>query len=74
MNTKYAYTLEEKTEVTVVKTVEKKHYIKLGGAYGCTENFIIVTEEQLKVLEYLDDNGYFEDWEEIDPTQIFEEL
>lgn len=74
MNTKYAYTLEEKTEVKVVKTIEKKHYIKLGGAYGYEEKFIIVSEEQLKVLEYLVETGYFDDWEEIDPTQMFEEL
>ena len=62
--------------VKVDKPIEdKKRYLKLGGAqYGYEERFIVVTEEQLKILVYLEDCGFFDDWEEIDPKEMFEEV
>lgn len=84
---KYIIEVEETKAETVVNLLaqisvkvgksaeEKKHYIKLGGAqYGYEERFIVVTEEQFKILVYLEDCSFFDDWEEIDPTQMFEEV
>lgn len=73
MNTRgYTYTLEEKTEVKVVKTAEKKRYVKVEE-YG-EANFLCLTEEQFNLLRWLSDNDYFCSWEEINPNEIFEEV
>lgn len=75
MNTKYAYTLEEKTEVKVVKTVEKKRYVKIEACgYGESDSFLCLTEEQFKVLEWLSENDYYCDWVEVNPSDMFEEV
>ena len=84
---KYIIEVEETKAETVVNllaqisvkvgksTDEKKHYIKIGGCgYGGEDSFLCLTEEQFNLLCWLNDNGYFEDWEEVNPDDMFEEI
>lgn len=50
----------------------KKHYIKIIGF--SSDNFLCVTEEQFNLLQWLESEGHYSDWEEIDPTHLFEEV
>ena len=60
------------TEVTV--TPPKKHYIKIYDRYN-DPNFIIVTKEQLYLLNWLNNNlSHDIEWEEVNPNDIFEEI
>jgi hypothetical protein len=84
---KYIIEVEETKAETVVNllaqisvkvgksTEEKKHYIKIEACgYGESDSFLCLTEEQFDLLSWLSDNGYFEDWSEVDPTEMFEEI
>lgn len=55
-------------------TEEKKRYVKVDGNYTGSDGFLCLTEKQFNVLRWLSDNDYFCDWEEIDPTEMFEEV
>ena len=83
---KYIIEVEETKAETVVNLLaqisvkvgksaeEKKHYIKIeGDCYG-SDSFLCVTEEQFNLLCWLDDGGYCNTWEEVDPTEMFEEV
>ena len=81
---KYIIEVEETKAETVVNllaqisvkvgkpTEEKKHYIKIIGF--SPERFLCVTEEQFNLLCWLDNEGYYSDWEEVDPDEMFEEV
>ena len=81
---KYIIEVEETKAETVVNllaqisvkvgksTEEKKHYIKMVGF--SSDNFVCLTEEQFNFLRWLEDGGYCNDWEEVDPTEMFEEV
>lgn len=84
---KYIIEVEETKAETVVNllaqisvkigkpTEEKRTYVKLEGCgYGGTDNFLALTEEQFSFLQWLYDNGYCEDWEKVNPSEMFEEV
>ena len=59
--------------VKVGKPIEaKKHYIKIIGFPS--DSFLCVTEEQMSLLRWLENEGHYSYWEEIDPTHLFEEV
>lgn len=61
--------------VTINKPVEKKKkYIKIEGNGYHEDKFLCLTEEQYNLLYWLQDCGYYEDWEEVDPEDMFEEV
>lgn len=61
--------------VTINKPVEKKKkYVKIEGNGYHEDKFLCLTEEQYSLLYYLMDSGYYEDWEEVDPEDMFEEV
>lgn len=63
------------TEISVKvdnPTEAKKRYVKVEG-YENT-SFLCLTEEQFRVLEWLMENDCFEEWEEVDPPKMFEEV
>ena len=49
-------------------TEAKKRYVKIEDSFLC------LTEEQFNLLCWLTDNGHYEDWEEVDPKEMFEEV
>ena len=56
-------------------TEEKKRYVKIEGrGYGCEDSFLRLTEEQFKVFDWLRDNDYYCEWEEVNPSDMFEEV
>lgn len=60
------------TEVTVAPP--KKRYVKIYDRFN-EPNYVIVTEEQFRLLNWLDDNlSHDIEWEEITPNDIFEEI
>ena len=81
---KYIIEVEETKAETVINllaqisvkvgksTEEKKHYIKITGF--SSDNFLCLTEEQFNLLCWLTDNGHYEDWEEVNPDEMFEEV
>lgn len=81
---KYIIEVEEKRAEAVVNllaeisikvgkpTEEKKHYVKIIGF--SSDSFLCVTEEQFNLLRWLSDNGYYCDWEEVNPDDMFEEV
>lgn len=83
---KYIIEVEETKAETVVNllaqisvkigksTEEKKHYVKIEGSGYRNDGFLCLTEEQYKVLEWLSESDYFCDWEEVDPSEMFEEV
>jgi hypothetical protein len=82
---KYIIEVEETKAETVVNllvaasvrvdkpTEEKKRYVKIYGEYGVSDAYLCLTEEQFNLLRWLSD-GYFCDWAEVDPTEMFEEV
>lgn len=83
---KYIIEVEETKAETVVNllaqisvkvgksTEEKKHYIKIeGDCYG-NDSFLCLTEEQFNLLCWLNDEGHYENWEEVNPDEMFEEI
>ena len=61
--------------VTINKPVEKKKkYVKINGGGYQEDGFLCLTEEQYSLLSWLMENGHFEDWESIDPEEMFEEV
>ena len=62
--------------VKVDKPIEtKKRYVKIGRCgYGETDSFLCLTEEQFRVLVWLSDNDFYCEWEEINPSELFEEV
>ena len=83
---KYIIEVEETKAETVVNLLaqisvkvgksaeEKKNYVKIEGSGYRNDGFLCLTEEQFSLLQWLDDNGYFGDWEEVDPSEMFEEV
>lgn len=81
---KYIIEVEETKAETVVNllaqisvkvgksTEEKKHYVKMIGL--SSDNFVCLTEEQFNLLHWLSENDYFCDWEEVNPSNMFEEV
>ena len=79
---KYIIEVEETKAETVVNllaqisvkigktTEEEKHYIRFRD----DNRFVILTEEQFNFLNWLTNEIYDCDWEEIDPEEIFEEI
>lgn len=55
-------------------TEEKKHYVKVGGQRYESNGFLLLTEAQFNLLNWLFNEGYYEDWEEVDPNEMFEEV
>lgn len=61
--------------VTINKPAEKKKkYVKINGCGYHEDSFLCLTEEQYNLLYWLSDSGHFDDWEEINPDDIFEEV
>lgn len=61
--------------VTINKPVEKKKsYVKIEGNNYHEDKFLCLTEEQYNLLYWLKDWGYYEDWEEVSPEDMFEEV
>lgn len=83
---KYIIEVEETKAETVVNllaqisvkvgksTEEKKHYIKIEGRGYESDSFLCLTEEQFSLLHWLSENDYFCNWEEVDPSEMFEEV
>lgn len=83
---KYIIEVEEKRAEAVINllaeisvkigkpTEEKKRYVKVEGNGCYSDSFLCLTEEQFKVLNWLSENDYYSDWEEVDPTEMFEEV
>jgi hypothetical protein len=84
---KYIIEVEEKRAEAVVNllaeisikvdkpTEEKKHYIKIEGrGYGESDSFLCLTEEQFGLLSWLSDEDYFNEWEAVNPNEMFEEI
>ena len=84
---KYIIEVEETKAETVVNllaqisvkvgkpTEEKKRYVKVeGGNYSDGDDFLCLTEEQFRLLNWLSENDYFSDWEGVDPSEMFEEV
>ena len=81
---KYIIEVEETKAETVVNLLaqisvkvdksaeEKKHYVKIIGF--SSDSFICVSEEQFNLLRWLEEGGHYYDWEELDPTNLFEEV
>lgn len=61
------------TNVKISKLAEeKKHYVKIEDYEQV--DFLCLTEEQFSLLQWLMENDYFEDWTEVDPSKVFEEV
>lgn len=84
---KYIIEVEETKAETVVNLLaqisvkigkpaeEKRHYVKIGGSgYGSEDSFLCATEEQFNLLCWLNDEGHFSDWEEVNPDDMFEKV
>lgn len=83
---KYIIEVEEKRAEAVINllaqisvkigkpTEEKKRYVKVNDPYAESDGFLCLTEEQFKVLDWLSENDYYSDWEEVDPSEMFEEV
>lgn len=83
---KYIIEVEEKRAEAVINllaeisvkigkpTGGKKRYVKVGVNYSDSDGFLRLTEEQFKVFEWLSENDYYSDWEEVDPSEMFEEV
>lgn len=84
---KYIIEVEETKAETVVNLLaqisvkvgksaeEKSRYVKVeGSGYGETDGFLRLTEEQFKVFDWLRDNDYYCEWEEVNPSDMFEEV
>lgn len=83
---KYIIEVEETKAETVVSllteisvkvgkpTEEKRRYIKINGDFRSEDSFLCLTEEQFNLLYWLSENGYYEDWEEVNPNDMFEEV
>ena len=84
---KYIIEVEEKRAEAVINllaqisvkvgksTEEKKRYVKVEGNYSdSNSSFLCLTEEQFRLLDWLSENDYFSDWEEVDPSEMFEEV
>lgn len=83
---KYIIEVEETKAETIVNLLaqisvkvgksaeEKKTYVKIEGRGYRDDDFLCVTEEQFNLLCWLDDEGYFSDWKEVDPAEMFEEV
>lgn len=83
---KYFIEVEEAKAETVVNllaqisvkigkpTEEKKRYIKIEGDFRSEDSFLCLTEEQFNLLYWLSENGYYVDWEEVNPNDMFEEI
>ena len=81
---KYIIEVEEKRAEAVINllaqisvkvgksTEEKKHYIKITGF--SSDSFLCATEEQFNLLCWLNDEGHFSDWEEVNPDDMFEKV
>ena len=62
------------TNVKIVKPTEKKkYYVKIEDVYN-GDSFLCLTEEQFNLLSWLEDNDYCTNWEEVNPTKMFEEI
>lgn len=59
------------TEVTVEPP--KKYYVKIYDRFN-EPNYAVLTEEQFRMLNWLDDLTHDMDWEEITPNDIFVEI
>ena len=83
---KYFIEVEEKRAEAVINllaqlsvkigkpTEEKKRYVKVNDHYTGSDGFLCLTEEQFKVLDWLSENDYYDDWSEVDPSEMFEEV
>lgn len=84
---KYFIEVEEKRAEAVVNllvaasvrvdkpTEAKKRYVKVEACgYGESDSFLCLTEEQFKVLEWLSENDFYCEWEEVNPSEMFEEV
>lgn len=84
---KYIIEVEETKAETVVNllaqikvkigkpTEEEFKYVKIcGNGYGLDDEFLKLTREQYEMLDFLRDGGFFEDWEEVDPSAMFERI
>lgn len=61
--------------VTINKPAEKKkEYVKIEGNSYHEDSFLCLTEEQYNLLWWLKDCGYYEDWEGVNPEDMFEEV
>lgn len=83
---KYIIEVEEKRAEAVVNllaeisikvgnpTEEKKHYVKIDDTYGSNDNFLCLTEEQFSLLRWLSNEDCFNEWEEVNPNEMFKEI
>lgn len=83
---KYIIEVEEKRAEAVINllaqisvkigkpTEEKKRYVKVESNYSDSDSFLCLTEEQFRLLNWLSENYYYSDWEEVDPSEMFEEV
>ena len=63
--------IQTTTEVTVAPP--KKYYVKIYDRFN-EPNYAVLTEEQFRMLNWLDDITHDIEWEEIDPFAIFNEI
>lgn len=83
---KYIIEVEEKRAEAVINllaeisvkvgkpTEEKKRYVKVEDRYSDSDSFLCLTEEQFRLLNWLSENEYYSNWEEVDPFEMFEEV
>ena len=83
---KYIIEVEETKAETVVNllaqisvkvgksTEEEKYYVKIESSRYENDSFLCLTEEQFNLLSWLSDNDYYTNWEEVDPSAMFEEV
>lgn len=83
---KYIIEVEEKRAEAVINllaeisvkigkpTEEKKRYAKVEDHYSDSDSFLCLTEEQFRLLNWLSENKCYSDWEEVDPSEMFEEV